>query len=73
VEAVDRRFAAAQKGLDELTGPRRRMLERQLDRLEDLRTQRGLPEAPSARGDGEGEVLRRAAGEVLPWGNAEAG
>jgi DNA recombination protein RmuC len=73
VEAVDRRFAAAQKGLDELTGPRRRMLERQLDRLDDLRSQRGLPEAPPALGDGEGEVLRRAAGDVRTWGGAEAG
>ncbi len=73
VDAVDKRFAAAQRGLDELTGTRRRMLERQLDRIDDLRSQRGLPEPAPARGDGEGEVLRRAVGEVLPWGGVEAG
>lgn len=70
VEAVDRRFQAAQRGLDELTGPRRRMLERQLDRIEDLRSQRRAPDAVLPLGDGEGEVLRRAAGDVRPLGPA---
>jgi len=70
VDQVERRFAAAQKSLDDLTGTRRRMLERQLDRVEDLRTQRDLPELPPALGDGEGEVLRRATGDVRPWGVA---
>jgi DNA recombination protein RmuC len=70
VDKVEKRFTAAQHGLEELTGPRRRQLERQLDRIEDLRNQRGLPEAPLALGDGEGEVLRRAAGDVRPWGAA---
>jgi DNA recombination protein RmuC len=73
VDGVDRKFAAAQKGLDELTGPRRRMLERQLERIDDLRDQRGLPEPAVALGDGEGEVLRRVTGDVRPWGAAEAG
>ena len=73
VEAVDKRFAAAQKGLDDLTGTRRRQLERQLDRIDDLRSQRGLPEPVAALGDGEGEVLRRGIGDVRPWGAAEAG
>jgi DNA recombination protein RmuC len=71
VEVVDKRFAAAQKGLDELTGTRRRQLERQLDRIDDLRSQRGLPEPAAALGDGEGEVLRRVVGDVRPWGAAE--
>jgi DNA recombination protein RmuC len=72
VDTLDKRFQSVQKGLDELTGPRRRVLERQLDRIDDLRSQRGLPEPPAARGDGEGEVLRRSVGEVLPWGEATA-
>jgi DNA recombination protein RmuC len=70
VETVEKRFASAQRGLEELTGPRRRQLERQLDRIDDLRSQRGLPEAPLSLGDGEGEVLRRATGDVRPWGAA---
>ncbi len=73
VDTLDKRFQSVQKGLDELTGPRRRVLERQLDRVEDLRSQRGLPEPTARLGDGEGEVLRRAVGEILPWGEAEAG
>jgi DNA recombination protein RmuC len=73
VDTVDKRFAAAQKGLDELTGTRRRQLERQLDRVDDLRSQRGLPEPVQALGDGEGEVLRRVVGDIRPWGAAEAG
>jgi DNA recombination protein RmuC len=73
VETVEKRFTSAQRSLEELTGPRRRQLERQLDRIDDLRNQRGLPELPLAKGDGEGEALRRASGDVRPWGNAEAG
>jgi DNA recombination protein RmuC len=73
VDTVEKRFTSAQRGLEELTGPRRRQLERQLDRIEDLRNPRGLAELPAPLGDGEGEALRRASGEVLPWGAAEAG
>ncbi len=73
VETVEKRFTSAQRGLEELTGPRRRQLERQLDRIDDLRNQRGLPELPAVLGDGEGEALRRSAGDVRPWGTAEAG
>ncbi|CAN5762119.1 hypothetical protein BH24ACT3_BH24ACT3_16690 [soil metagenome] len=68
-EALDkatRQFDTAHRGLGELTGPRRRQLERHLDRIEDLRARRGLPDPVIAYGDGEGEVLRRAAGEVHP-------
>jgi DNA recombination protein RmuC len=68
VDVVERRFSSAQRGIEELAGPRRRQLERQLDRIDDLRAQRGLPDAPDALGDGEGEALRRAAGDVRPWG-----
>jgi DNA recombination protein RmuC len=73
VDTVEKRFTSAQRGLEELTGTRRRQLERQLDRIEDLRHQRGLPELPAALGDGEGEALRRSAGNVHPLGTAEAG
>jgi DNA recombination protein RmuC len=73
VDKVERHFTTVQRSLDDLTGTRRRMLERELDRIDDLRDQRGLPAAADARGDGEGEVIRRAVGEVLPWGSAEAG
>ncbi len=73
VDTVEKRFTSTQRSLEELTGPRRRQLERQLDRVEDLRNQRGLAELPQPLGDGEGEVLRRAAGDVRPWGAADAG
>lgn len=79
-EALDvlvKRFDTAQRGLEEVTGPRRRQLERQLDRIEDLRARRGLVEpaaaVPLPLGDGEGEVLRRASGDVRPWGISEVG
>jgi DNA recombination protein RmuC len=75
-EALDKvvnRFDTAQRGLEEVTGPRRRQLERQLDRIDDLRARRGLPDAPPALGDGEGEALRRSSGDIRLWGNAEAG
>lgn len=74
VDVVEKRFAMVQKGLDDLTGTRRRQLERQLDRIDDLREQRGVPEAPVLPfGDGDGEAQRRAAGDVRSWGAAEAG
>lgn len=73
VDQVEKRFSSVQKSFDDLTGTRRRMLERQLDRIDDLRSQRGLPEAAPALGDGEGEVLRRSTGDVRLWGASEAG
>ena len=73
VDAVEKRFTSTQRAFEDLSGTRRRVLEKQLDRIDDLRHQRGLPELPSALGDGEGEVLRRASGDVRPWGVPEAG
>ena len=73
LDTVAKRFDTAQRGLEEVTGPRRRQLERQLDRIEALRASRGLSDAPAPLGDGEGEALRRASGEVLSWSAAEAG
>jgi len=67
---VVKRFDTAQRGLEDVTGPRRRQLERQLDRIEDLRARRGLPDAPPSLGDGEGEALRRSSGDVRLWGEA---
>ena len=73
LDVVVKRFDTAQRGLEEVTGPRRRQLERQLDRIDDLRASRGLPDIQLTLGDGEGEVLRRASGDVRPWGVPEAG
>lgn len=73
LDVVVKRFDTAQRGLEEVNGPRRRQLERQLERIDDLRASRGLPELPLPIGDGEGEVLRRSAGDVRPWGVTEAG
>jgi DNA recombination protein RmuC len=73
VEVVEKRFTSTQRAFEDLSGTRRRVLEKQLDRIDDLRQQRGLPELPLALGDGEGEVLRRASGDVRPWGVPEAG
>ncbi len=42
LELVGRRLDTAHRGFEELAGPRRRQLERQLDRVDDLRAQRGL-------------------------------
>ena len=79
-EALDKlvaRFDTAQRGLEDLTGPRRRQLERQLDRVEALRVARGLPELEAGdapgRGDGEEEARRRATGDVRLWDVPEAG
>ncbi|MEO6317647.1 MAG: DNA recombination protein RmuC [Acidimicrobiales bacterium] len=73
LDGVVRKFDTAQRGLEEVTGPRRRQLDRQLDRIEALRAHRDGPELPFALGDGEGEVQRRASGDVRPWGVPEAG
>jgi DNA recombination protein RmuC len=42
LDVVAKRFDVAHRGLEDLTGTRRRQLERQLDRVEDLRRRRGL-------------------------------
>jgi DNA recombination protein RmuC len=75
VDKVERQLATVTRGFDELTGTRRRVLERHLDRIDALRSQRGLPEgtAPLPFGDGEGEARRRSLGDIRTWGSAEAG
>ncbi len=56
LELLGRRIGDAQKEYEALTSTRRRQLERPLNRIEDLRTQRGLPVATEA----EGEMLSAA-------------
>jgi DNA recombination protein RmuC len=58
LEVVGKRIGDAQKEYDALTTTRRRQLEKPLNRIEDLRMQRGLPQAgnyetttPDRRGD----------------------
>ncbi|MGH9194026.1 MAG: DNA recombination protein RmuC [Acidimicrobiales bacterium] len=77
LDKVGRGLDTVRRGWDDLSGTRRRQLERELDRVGDLRSRREL--AGDARnacdttddasglmvaGGGEGEVLRRLAGDV---------
>lgn len=50
LELLGKRIGDAQKEYDALTTTRRRQLERPLNRIESLRTQRGLPVAPDEDG-----------------------
>ena len=43
LDVVAKRFDTAHRGLEDLTGPRRRQLERELDRIDDLRSRRPGP------------------------------
>ena len=63
LDSVAKRVDTAQRGMEDLVGTRRRQLERQLDAIDDLAERRGL-EAAAALGDGEGEALRRASGDI---------
>jgi DNA recombination protein RmuC len=51
LEVLGKRIGDAQKEYEALVTTRRRQLERPLNRIEDLRTQRGLPVASDAEGD----------------------
>jgi DNA recombination protein RmuC len=42
VDVLGKRFESTQKAYDDLAGPRRRQLQKHLDRVENLRVQRGL-------------------------------
>ena len=59
LDAVGKQLQTVQNTYEQLNGPRRRQLEKQLDRVEDVRLRRGLDEADP----GTGEVLR----EVSSW------
>jgi DNA recombination protein RmuC len=76
LDKVVTQFDRAQRGLEDVTGTRRRQLERQLERVEALRVARGLPELelpPASRGNGDDEARRRASGDVRLWDVPEAG
>ncbi len=77
LDKVGRGLETVRRGWDDLAGPRRRQLERQLDRVGDLRSRRELGgevmgvcdttidvSGVGAAGGGEEEVIRRAAGDV---------
>jgi DNA recombination protein RmuC len=90
LDKVGRSLDSVRRSWDDLSGTRRRQLERQLDRVTELRTRReghrdlvatadltvdatagpdrvlGTATAGQARGDGDAEALRRAAGDVRP-------
>ena len=59
LEAVGRGLQTVQNAYEQVNGPRRRQLERQLDKVETVRRRRGLGDD----GDGDGPVLR----EVSAW------
>jgi DNA recombination protein RmuC len=63
LDLVGRRLQSAQQSFDDLAGSRRRQLQRRLDRIDDLRAQRGL-------GDGEAPPV---SGPGRRWPEARAG
>ena len=63
LDKVVRQFDTAQRSIEDLSGTRRRVLERQLDRVEALRR----------IGDGDQEARRRADGDVRLWDTPAAG
>ena len=70
MEKVGRNLETAHGAFGELSGARRRALQRQVDRIDDLRRQRGLVEVGS---DGVGLVELGEAGEVTPLRFGDAG
>jgi DNA recombination protein RmuC len=57
VDVVGRRLASAQTAYDDLAGTRRRQLQRQLDEIEHIRTERGL-DVPDPHPESGGDELR---------------
>ena len=53
MDKLDRSLTTARKDFDELTGTRRRMLERELDKIDDLRRSSELPAAEGSDGRAE--------------------
>ena len=79
LESVERKFSAVHKELEHLGGPRRRMLEKPLLQLNELRRKRGLEidsrlraRAGGGRGPRAGGLPRRSGGVSLNAG-ADAG
>jgi DNA recombination protein RmuC len=58
MEKVDKQLDTVRRSFDALTSTRRNQLDRELDRIDDLRTQRGLPPVEAtALDDGEAEAI----------------
>ncbi|MGH9119888.1 MAG: DNA recombination protein RmuC [Acidimicrobiales bacterium] len=53
VDLVGRRLASAQSAYDDLAGTRRRQLQRQLDEIDHIRTERGLEPEPEPESGGD--------------------
>lgn len=56
LERLGRGLDQTTRAYEELTGPRRRQLERRLAAVDELRRERGLPDAPGGPGEVPGEV-----------------
>jgi len=63
LDAVGKQLQTVQNTYEQLNGPRRRQLEKQLDRVDDVRHRRGLDTPELGSGDTNGDVLR----EVSSW------
>jgi len=64
LESVGKRIADAQKEYETLTTTRRRQLEKPLNRIEDIRMQRGLPASVDFLEAGPGEAAAEEKGEA---------
>jgi DNA recombination protein RmuC len=53
MDKLDRSLTTARRDFDELTGTRRRMLERELDKIDDLRRSKELTAADDTAGPAE--------------------
>jgi len=58
LDNLGKRFESAQRAYDDLAGTRRRALQRELDRVDDLRVRRGLPAVEPTDDGGEAPLLR---------------
>ena len=58
IEKVDRHLDTLSRSFGELSGPRRRQLERQLDRIDDVRSRQGFGGASPVVGDASLPILR---------------
>ena len=58
LDTVGRRLDSAHRAYEELSGRRRRQLQRSVDQLDDVRTRRGLGESADDDDDGDGEIAR---------------
>lgn len=66
LDVAAKRFDSAHQALDQLAGPRRRQLQRQLDHLDELRSRRGLADLPPGGEEVLGRVAACPAGSTSP-------